>query len=131
MRHRLIGGQQQFGYQEVFRNPLRPLSLVSYPARDGRFVAYVEADECGLHGSLCLRVFQRRNALATCLAVRGLTSPPICEALALDAFRSDLGAVHAADAASVVSKVEFADVTLQVSGRDVVIGADDPALTRD
>jgi hypothetical protein len=57
-----------------------------------------------------------------------LTSPPIGQALALDTAKRAVGAGRVRDAASVVAKIELADVALQVLGADVMIHAEDAAL---
>jgi hypothetical protein len=57
-----------------------------------------------------------------------LTSPPVGQALALDAAKRAIGAGRVRDAASVVAEIELADVALQVLGADVVIHAEDAAL---
>jgi hypothetical protein len=71
------------------------------------------------------RSFRRESGLFGSLP---LTSPPIREALALDAPQRGVGAGRVGDAASVVAEVEFADVALQMLGADVVINAEDASL---
>ena len=44
------------------------------------------------------------------------TSPPIGEALALDALGGQRGALHVRHVAAIVAEVELAEVTLQVLG---------------
>ena len=60
-----------------------------------------------------------------------LTSPPIGQPLSDDALQCDRRAFAISEAkrgAVVVSEIEFAEVTLQVSLRDMVIDAIDTAL---
>ena len=62
------------------------------------------------------------------LDIRPETSPPIGQALALNALGGDGGALEIGDVAGVVSEIELAEVTFQVFGRNPLVVAGDPAL---
>ena len=74
---------------------------------------------------------QRRKCLAFCLGVTGFTSPPIGEALSLDALHGEGHAFGIADAvpdALVVSKIELGQIAFKVLLAYMLINAGDAAL---
>src|SRR5208282_4446437 len=84
-----------------------PTTLIGYPWKSGM-------TSCS--GGL------RRNPFLSCF---------VSQALALDAFKGDFGAVRIAVAkpnAGVLAEVEFGQVAVKMLGVDMLINADDPAL---
>ncbi len=71
---------------------------------------------------------QRMKARALCLGVTRFTSPPIGEALALDALRGQRGALDIGHVAGVVPEIELSEVALEVLGRNPLVVAGDAAL---
>ncbi len=71
---------------------------------------------------------QRRKWRAFCLGVTGSVSPPIGEALALDALGGDGGMFEIGHMAGVVPEIELAEVALKVFGRNPLVVAVDAAL---
>ncbi len=57
-----------------------------------------------------------------------LTSPPIGQALALDALGGNGGALEIGDVARIVAEVEFAEIAFQVFGRNPLVVAIDAAF---
>ena len=71
---------------------------------------------------------QHRNAFAFCLAVYGFIRLSIVEPLAVDPFDRLRGAgfvINVKSDALVVPEIEFAQITLQMSGAHMMICADE------
>lgn len=72
---------------------------------------------------------QRKKCRACSLGVRGLlTSPPVCQSLALDALGGNGGTLEVADVARIVSEIELSEISLEVLGRNPLVVAGDATL---
>ena len=63
--------------------------------------------------------------LTACLP---FTSPPICQALTLNALGGNHGAFEIAHMAGVIAEIEFTQVSLEVLGRNPLVVTGDAAL---